>query len=319
MRRDSLRGDSPQSPLTRNYFLRNLKPKKTEHGIDDSLLHLLLPVTQLLVRGGIGIDELVRAAKGAYLRAAMQAVAREGGRVSISHLSVATGMTRKEVSALLSDGDMKGTVTTKSGQQRALRVLRGWLTDPRFQNRNGRPDELRYQGTKKSFGLLVKLYAGDVTPKSVLRELERMEIAGMTGAGTLRLRRSRSRSSIEVHYELSELAKLFDDFAFAAVPPNPKSEAPSFFAFRDSTVPSITEAAYFMARFSRRAAAFLEDFQQWSAAHKSRTATSGQEREGIRVGLGVYLLRSDGLRSRTASIEDSAARRRGRPRGRHFR
>lgn len=221
----------------------------------------------------------------------MQAVARQDGRVNISHLSVATGMTRKQVSALLSDADTNtGALTRRSGQQRALRVLGGWLTDPRFQNRRGRPDELRYRTGRKSFALLVKLYGGDVTPKSVLRELERMEIVDVKGTGTLRLRRSRSRTSVEVHYELADLAKLFDDFACAAARPNPGSQAPSFFAFKDSTVSSIADAAYFMRRFSRRAAAFLEDFQQWSVAHESRSAAPSQEGEAIRVGLGVYLL-----------------------------
>lgn len=264
-------------------------------------------MTRLLVRGGIGIDQLVRAAKGAYLRSAIQAVAREDGRVNISHLSVATGMTRKEVSALLSDGDTKVAVTQKSGQQRALRVLRGWLTDPRFQNRDGRPDELRYRGAKKSFDLLVKLYGGDVTSRSVLRELERMEIVDVSGTGALRLRRSRSHKSAQVHYELSELAKLFDDFAFAAVPPSSESEAPSFFTFRDSMVGSTADAGYFMTRFSRRAAVLLEDFQQWSAAYKSKRATSGRTHNAIRVGLGVYLLRSDQLKSHTANGGNAAA------------
>jgi hypothetical protein len=254
------------------------------------------------VRGGIGIDEFVRAAKRAYLRAAMQAVVRQDGRVSISRLSVATGMTRKEVSALLSDGGAnRGTITRRSGQQRALRVLRGWLTDQRFQDRKGRPDKLSYRGDKKSFALLVKLYGGDVTPKSVLSELERMEIVDVTGTGALRLRRSRSRGSVEVHYELSDLAKLFDDFALAAVRPNPRSQAPSFFAFKDSTVSSTADAAYFMRRFSGRAAAFVEDFQQWSAAHASKRTPSSQEHDAIRVGLGVYLLRADWLRSHRAN------------------
>jgi hypothetical protein len=316
MRHNSLRGGSLQSPLTRYCFSHNLKPKKTELRREDALLQVLLPVTRLLVRGGIGIDELARAAKGAYLRAAMQAVAREDGRVSISHLSVATGMTRKEVSALLSDGNTKrAPVTTRSGQQRALRVLRGWLADPRFQNGNGRPDELRYRGNKKSFALLVKLYGGDVTPKSVLRELERMEIVDVLNTGALRLRRSRSRTSIEVHYALSELARLFDDFACAVVPASPNSEAPSFFAFRDSTVPTTTDAAYFMTRFSRRAAAFLDDFQQWSEAHELRRATSGQEQKTIRVGLGLYLLRSDRLRSNTANAGSNGAAMRARSMG----
>lgn len=236
----------------------------------------------------------------------MQTVVQQDDRVNISRLSVATGMTRKEVSALLSDAQTdKRAVANKSGQQRALRVLQGWLTDPRFQNRSGRPDELRYRGHKKSFALLVKLYGGDVTPKSVLRELERIEIVEATATGALRLRASRSRANMEVHYRLSHLARLFEDFALAAIGASPNVEAPSFLAFKDSTVYSTADAAYFMTRFSRRAAALLEGFQQWSVGRESIKPLSRQQREVIRVGLGVYLLRSDRLRPRSASAATS--------------
>ena len=242
------------------------------------------------MRGGAGIDELVRAAKRAYLLGAIQAVSRQDGRVNISRLSVATGMTRKEVSALLSDSKTSDIAIRRSGQQRALRVLRGWSTDPRFQNRSGRPSELSYRGKNESFTLLVKLYGGDVTPKSVLRELERIEVVEVTDAGTLRLRSSRRRSNSEV--QLSDLARLFEDFAFAVLQAHPGSSAPSFFGFRDSTIPSTRDAAYFMRRFSRRAAALLEDFQQWSAGREC-TESASKERDGSRVGLGVYWLNSD--------------------------
>lgn len=264
------------------------------------------------MRGGIGIDELVRAAKGAYLRAAIQAVARQDDRVNISRLSVATGMTRKEVSALLRDTRTnRGSLAGRIGQQRALRVLRGWLTDSRFHNRNGRPDELRYRGDKKSFALLVKLYGGDVTPKSVLRELERIEVVDVTEKGALRLRTSRSRTSIDVHYKLSDLARLFDDFASAVSGSSLISEPPSFFAFKDSAVASTVDAAYFMRRFSQRATVFLEDFQQWSAERASMKPSSGRDQDAIRVGLGVYLLRADRPRTH-AAIENSPVPARGR-------
>jgi hypothetical protein len=72
--------------------------------------------------------------------------------------------------------------------------------------------------------------------------------------------------------------------------PKPDSEAPSFFGFKDSTLPSASDAAFFMGRFSRRAAALLEDFQEWSAGRD--LGTSASQDEGFRVGLGVYLLRS---------------------------
>lgn len=287
-----------------------LNPAKTDRRTESSLLDLLLPVARLLVGGGIGIDELVRAAKRAYLRAAMDTVLPQGRRVNVSRLSVATGMTRKEVSALLNYS--KGTrdaAIKRSGEQRALRVLRGWLTDPRFQNRDGRPEDLSYRGHKKSFSVLVKLYGGDVTPKSVLRELERIQIVEATETGALHVRAQRKRSNLEVHYQLTELARLFEDFALAIVRPGGDSQAPPFFGFKDSTVPSPGDAASFVRTFSRRAAALLEDFQQWSVGRERVRPGPQGDNEAIRVGLGVYLLRSNRSLAANASAkpDDRAA------------
>lgn len=293
-----------------------MKPTKTDQRTEHSLVDLLLPIARLLVRGGIGIDELVYAAKRAYLSEARKAVARQDGRVSISRLSVATGMTRKEVSALLSESSRsRDAATRRSGQQRALRVLRGWLTDPRFQNRSGRPAELEYTGDKKSFALLVKLYGGDVTPKSVLRELQRIEVIDLTNADTFRLRLSRSRGNIEMDYQLADLARMFEDFASTVVQSSSRSDGTSFFGF-DSKTSSAHDAAYFMRRFSRRAAAFLEDFQQWSRMRDSTGAAARQGGDATRIGLGVYLLRSelpsDGGQSGNSGDMRSRGARRGR-------
>lgn len=273
------------------------KHTKADARVEISLLELLLPIARVLVRSGTGIDKLARAAKRAYLRAAVDAVLPTGQRINISRLSVATGMTRKEISTLLKDAHAKENweaISRNRGEQRALRVLRGWLTDPRFQNRSGRAGALSYRGTPKSFVDLVKLYGGDVTPKSVQRELERMGLVEATQAGTLRLRTIRKRRSIEA-YQLADLAKLFEDFAFAVVGPKPNSEPSSFFGFKDSTVASTNDAAFFLRRFAPRAAALLEDFQEWSSGRRQPSNSASQDKETIRVGLGVYLLTSDQL------------------------
>lgn len=267
-----------------------LKRAKSDPRTEDSLVDLLLPIARLLVGGGAGIDELVRAAKRAYLRAAMDAVLPHDRRINVSRLSVATGMTRKEVSALLNSARQGGN--RRSGEQRALRVLRGWLTDPRFQNLNGNPDVLLYRGSKKSFAILVKLYGGDVTPKSVLRELERMNIVVTTQTGALRVRAGGRRNNVETRYYLAELARLFEDFASAVVRPSSGVEAPPFFGFKDSTVLSSGDAASFVRTFSRRAAALLEDFSQWSAGRHRTKRERHRSNDAVRIGLGVYLLRS---------------------------
>lgn len=273
------------------YPLR-LKPTTGDQGTESSLQVVLLPIARLLVMRGSGVDELVRAVKRAYLRAAVEAVLPTGRRVNISRLSVATGMTRKEVSTLLRDTqDERDVAVQTRGEQRALRVLRGWLTDPRFQNRSGRADALPYRGRIKSFALLVRLYGGDVTPKSVQRELERLDLIQATRAGTLRLRATRERSGIAAS-QLSDLARRFEDFALAVMKPKTTADPPRFFGFKDSTVPAASDAAFFMSRFSRRAAALLEDFEEWSVGRES-TSSASQENTAVRVGLGVYLLRSE--------------------------
>lgn len=268
----------------------NLKPADVQR-TEESLVDLLSPISRLLVLGAIGIDELISAAKRAYLRAAIDVIVPGGRRVSVSRLSVATGMTRKEVSALLNySSKSERLALRKSGQQRALRVLRGWLTDPRFQAQGGRPADLPQSGKMRTFRQLVKLYGGDVTPNSVLRELERMGAVELTSRGALRVRRRRSDENLRPDYRLSELAKLFEDFVAAVTPASPK---PSFFGFKDAVVGSTGEAAAFMRTFSRRAAAILDGFEQWSAGHEVRETTNQASDGAKRIGIGLYLLNAD--------------------------
>ena len=229
----------------------------------------------------------------------MDVVSKIDGRASISRLSVATGMTRKEVAALLKDTENTSAAAGARGQQRALRVLKGWMTDSRFRNRRGRPCELYYRGNQASFSMLVKLYGGDVTPKSVLRELQRINVVATTSTGKLRLRLSRSGTDMEMNYRLADLAALFEDFAFSAIHANENPHtSSSMFGYKRVTTSSAREAARLMRRFSNRAAALLEDFQRWAGAHKATNNRSSQNRDTKQLGLGVYLVSPDSFLDR---------------------
>ena len=264
------------------------KPAGSVPRTEELLVDLLSPISRLLVQGSVGIDELIRAAKRAYLRAAIDVIVPTGRRLNASRLSVATGMTRKEVSALLNySRDEERLATRGSGEQRALRVLRGWLTDPRFQARDGRPAEVYVSGQRRSFRQLVKLYGGDVTPNSVLRELERMGAIEHTSCGALRVRRRRTDHGQRPDYQLSELAKLFEDFVAAVTAP---SSEPSYFRFKDAVVSSSGEAAAFMGTFSRRAGALLDGFEQWSAGQELAQTMDREQAGAKRIGIGLYLV-----------------------------
>jgi hypothetical protein len=262
--------------------------------LHQTLVTLLLPIGSRMLNGGLGIGDLVRAAKQAYLRAAIAFVTSPGSRVSASHLSVVTGLTRKEVTAILNE--IAGAPAARRGEakeQKARRVMRGWRLDPRFCDHNGAPAKLPLRGDRKSFSALVKLYGGDVTPNSVLKELERLRAVSFSRSRGLRLRSTRVGGKSTEH--MTELARLFPDFANTVSPECPADGHPLFFGFRDSVVDSSDQAAKFQRTFSNRASAMLQGVQQWLVSqNQTRQVKMNSGSKRLRVGIGVYLVqRSD--------------------------
>jgi hypothetical protein len=256
----------------------------------DALVDVLIPLSRSLIRGELAAGELVRAAKLSFVRAAVSEVVPIGERPNISRLSVVTGLTRKEVSALLGNipaGKRPAVPKRPAMDQRAFRVLRGWRVDSRFQGAEGKPARLRIRGKRGSFAHLVRVYAGDVTPISVLKELERMQLVSKTREGKLQIRSERMRGRLRASEQLFELARILSDFA-NTVSPNPTStEFPAFFGFKESSVSSEKSASLFHRIFARRAATILESMEQWV---KRQGGTTSRRSKAIRVGLGIYLV-----------------------------
>lgn len=240
-----------------------------------------------MLHTGIGIGDLIQAAKAGYLQAAVEHIFPAGARVNTSRLSVVSGLTRKEISSLLKSPRLQSApLSPANKEQRASRVLRGWVGDPRFCSRDGTPAPLQLRGSRRSFSLLVKLYAGDVTPNAVLKELQRMKAVHMLGSGELRVRSPRSR--LRSKRSVVELVGLLANFA-DLVTQNIVDGEPPFFGFREFTAPSADQAARFHRIFSSRASALLEGAEQWRTTRQNIGQTS--EKPGPRrVGIGIYLV-----------------------------
>jgi hypothetical protein len=259
-----------------------------------------------MLKGGLDIGDLIRAAKKAYVCAAIAYVAPAGVRVNASRLSVITGLTRKEVTAIVNE--IKGVPTARLREvkeHRALRVLRGWKLDPRFCNNKGEPAWLPLRGEPRSFSALVREYGGDVTPNSVLKELERIDAVTFNRSRGLHLRSTRLRGKSTEY--LMDLARLFPDFANTVSPQHASSDRPLFLGFKDSVVDSLDQAARFQRTFSNRAAVMLQGVDQWVASQRQSGTKSAVRENKRRVGIGVYLVQGDGSSGRT-----SAKTRRGR-------
>jgi hypothetical protein len=253
----------------------------------------LLPIARMMLRNGFGAGELISAAKLASVRAALIEVIPLGSRVNVSRLSVATGLTRKEISSLLGRKlKAKAILSKPTLEQRAWRVLRGWYIDPKYRESTGRLTALPFKGKQKTFSSLVKRYGGDVTPLSVLRELERIGVVTKTRSGMLRLHSRALHSRSLVIQQISDLARIFRDFA-ATVTGVEQGENSQrvYFGFKDAIVPWADQAALFHRTYAERGAILLESFEQWLKS-QSRTTRKPMRssKSSVRIGLGVYLV-----------------------------
>jgi uncharacterized protein DUF6502 len=259
-----------------------------------SLARALVPLARLLMQRDLGVGSLILAAKLSYLRAATEAVPKRGTRLNISQLSVITGMTRKEVTLLLKNSSTTAAhILPKIAlEQRTRRVIRGWATDPLFKTRSGRPAELCLHGGRGDFPALVRAYGGDVTPASVLKELERVNAIKRTSGGKVRLLSTRRFSDLS---EMEDFARLLKDFIESATHTSRSSAHDSlFFGFRDSIVSTSSQAALFQRTFSHRASALLEGFEEWKSGQlRGRHGRKVPTRAGTRVGVGIYLVQND--------------------------
>jgi Family of unknown function (DUF6502) len=256
--------------------------------MDDVLVALLTPICRLTLSAGVGINQLVRAAKQTYVEVAIDDLFPIDSRINISRLSVATGLTRKEVSLLVDKPKgRKVRLAPRAKEQRAIRVLRGWSIDPRFHKRSGEPAQLPLREGGKAFALLVKIYGGDVTPTSVLRELERMGAVAVTSSGLLRMRGGNRRLYSHDPQHMLEMARLLGDFAGTVAQSASKDTKPVFFGYRDCAASSPNDTHLFQRTFSRRAMALLESFDQWRGTRREVPKSSDN---GARVGIGVYLV-----------------------------
>jgi hypothetical protein len=269
---------------------------------------ILLPIVGLAVRNRVGVDRFVQAARRAYVQAAMEEAFAGSPKVNYSQLAVITGLTRKEVSALVRQIDgCRSKPSRASREQRALRVVRGWRMDPRFHDEKGRPAELPLRAGRRTFAALVKAYARDVTPMSVLTELERLNMVSKSRSkSSLRLLARRYSQSSGTQ-NMTELARLLSDFVNTVGEKQAGEAPPIFFSFRDAALSTRDQAARFERVFSNRAAALLEGFDHWMATQCSKeTDAVLKGNSQARVGVGVYLV-NEALRRQQTSVKKRAA------------
>lgn len=146
---------------------------KNHHtAITIAVTKLLRPLVKLILRAGITFDEFKEIATRVFVDVAEVDFVIEGRTQTISRIAAITGIQRKVVSRQLKQSLSPDVESPLVSRNRAARVLTAWLRDKHFLDRKGDPEALPFDG-ELSFSELVRIYSGDITPRTIADELMR--------------------------------------------------------------------------------------------------------------------------------------------------
>jgi len=138
-----------------------------------AILHLLRPLARVLLRHGVSYGTFADLAKWVFVDVADREFNVSGKKQTTSRVSVLTGLSRKEV-ARVQAIDAPDDEAIVQQYNRAARVISGWVRDAAFNDFDGNPALLPFEGDK-SFASLVKAYSGDMPARAILDELLRVK------------------------------------------------------------------------------------------------------------------------------------------------
>ena len=138
------------------------------------LKKVLRPLVRLMLRNGVAFADFSAVARRIFVEVASEDFGLPGRKQSVSRISVLTGVNRKEVKKLLDEPTAHDK--EKKQNNRAARVVSGWMRDDEFRQKSGAPKALRWGNPddEGGFEALVKRYSGDMTARAILDELVRV-------------------------------------------------------------------------------------------------------------------------------------------------
>jgi Family of unknown function (DUF6502) len=158
-------------------------PDEADRATLDAALAVLEPLAGLLLSRGLRHARAEELLKAAFVRAGARAFAAQGKLPSVSTVSVATGLRRREVQRLLDDAP----ASTPPKMSLAAQVRARWTSDPRYLDAKGQPRRLPRTAPQgqPSFASLAAAVSKDVHPRPLLDELVRIGAAEEDGEHVL--------------------------------------------------------------------------------------------------------------------------------------
>jgi hypothetical protein len=256
--------------------------------LEGAVLRIMRALARVLIRHGLPMPAFAELAKRAYVDVALQDFAIPGRKPSLSRASLLTGLTRKDVQRLVAEREA-GVGATPRTDNRAARVVSGWVRDAAFNDGRGAPLELPFDGASPSFSELVRAHGGDVPPRAVLDELLSTGSVVRTDTGRLVLV---ARAYIPRANDAAKLAILGSDVSLliGTIDHNLQGLEPARFQRKvayDNLPVEAVEA--FRAIGARHGQALLDELGEWLARHDRDNHPDVPGTGRMRAGVGVFM------------------------------
>jgi len=245
---------------------------------------------RVILRNGMSFNAFSDIAKRIYVDVAMQEFGIPGKKQTISRVSILSGLSRKEVQWVMSQGYPNAAEEPPNERyNRAARVIAGWVRDRDFLDNADNPIALGQEDGNVNFSLLVKRYSGDVPARAVLDELLRVGAVERLQDGRIRLL---SRSYIPRTSDLDKLEILGTDVSdlIYTIDHNLQRGATDPFFQRKVMYDNLPVEAIgaFRAMTAEQAQALLEKMDQWLSQHDRDVNSSVNGTGRMRAGIGIY-------------------------------
>jgi hypothetical protein len=209
---------------------------------------------------------------------------RSGYRPTVSGVATLSGLSRKEVSRL-AQADPNDDSSSRNRYNRAVRVISGWVNDPRFQ-KNGASVPLEIYG-ENGFATLVRDYSGDVPTAAMLTLLQQSGNVTIDGALVHLIQRAyipMQTAPDRLNILGTDVAELISTIAY-----NINSElGQRRFQRKVSSALLRADAVEAFRELTRtRSQELLEEFDAWIASHEVGSVESSAD-AATYVAVGIY-------------------------------
>jgi len=261
-----------------------------EHETIQEVIRMMLqPIASLVLKCGLTWREFSELSKAAFVERATAEFGIRGRPTNVSRVSILTGISRKEVKRQREIQTEEQRVPSGKTTD-ATRVLSGWHQNPGFVAEDGEPLELAEKGASPSFETLCKSYSGDIPATAMLKELLKTKAVERTRSGKLRVLMRHYQPAVHDEEILRNAVSRIYDLTQTVnnnVFPS-KDSVPRFGGAADNDRMPRSALPEFKAFLDSRGQSFLEEVDDWLAAHAVKNESSNTD--CVRVGVGLFAI-----------------------------